>query len=376
MRDLPAPTPSAQQALARMYAQRVPSRPKQIGRMPEQQVDQPWYEKVGRAAFGIVASPFATALDVVPGYEPEDIGSFNIFEQGGKSLQHVAGDAYQLGRSVLTGKDTLSESPSARAYQQAGGGLMGTAAAALPYVDVASVVAPFAKGMTPAGALAIERAAGEAASSRALGAGIANARPLTRPSALAEEMAARAMDIPELLRFVQEVRNAGFSANEFPKEFKAVNDYFNQNAPQYQIELRSPGRWPDARPNIALIDSLFERSAGLQRPTILYRGIKNSNYIPQQKYAQIIKNLKVGDVLEEPGYMSTSIDRDMAEGFSKNGFVFEIEAPAGSKVISPLMNDELLRPYADPERELLLPRNTKLQIVAIDGNTIRARIVG
>jgi hypothetical protein len=121
-----------------------------------------------KGLWGVAASPFATALDVVPGYEPEQVGSFNIFQQGGKSLEHVGGDAYQLGRSVLTGKDTLSESPSARAYQAAGEGITGAFAAAMPYVDVATAVYPFAKAATPAGALAIEQAAGEKVGNRLL----------------------------------------------------------------------------------------------------------------------------------------------------------------------------------------------------------------
>jgi hypothetical protein len=143
-----------------------------------------------KGLWGVAASPFATVLDVVPGYEPEQVGSFNIFQQGGKSLEHVGGDAYQLGRSVLTGKDTLSESPSARAYQAAGEGITGAFAAAMPYVDVATAVYPFAKAATPAGALAIERAAGEAVASRNLAEGIANATPsAARPRGMSADLA-------------------------------------------------------------------------------------------------------------------------------------------------------------------------------------------
>lgn len=107
-------------------------------------------------AKGIVLSPVATAADIAwkpfeaipgaPDFNPEDAGTVNLFVQGGKSLKHVTGDAYQLGRSIITGKDTLSESPTAKAWKAAGGGLPGVLAVAGPYLDVGSVVAPMAMG--------------------------------------------------------------------------------------------------------------------------------------------------------------------------------------------------------------------------------------
>jgi len=109
-----------------------------------------------KGTWGLVASPLATAADIVakpfelipgvPDVNPEAVGSYNLFVEGGKSLKHVAGDVKELGRSIITGKDTLSQSPTAQAYQAAGGGLPGVLAAAGPYLDVGSVVAPMAMG--------------------------------------------------------------------------------------------------------------------------------------------------------------------------------------------------------------------------------------
>lgn len=85
----------------------------------------------------------------------------------------------------------------------------------MPYVNVATAVYPFAKAATPAGALAIERAAGEAASSSALAEGIANARPTVRPqAALAEEMA-RAANNNNYLGTIRKQTNT-LSTDEFP----------------------------------------------------------------------------------------------------------------------------------------------------------------
>lgn len=121
----------------------------------EPKKENPWLSALKNLGGAVISIP-ATGADIVakpfeaiPGFpdvNPEDVGSFNFFVQGGKSLEHVGGDAYQLGRSIITGKDTLSESPSAKAWKAAGGGLPGVLAVAGPYLDVGSVVAPMAMG--------------------------------------------------------------------------------------------------------------------------------------------------------------------------------------------------------------------------------------
>lgn len=121
----------------------------------EPKKENPWLSALKNVGGAVISIP-ATGADIVakpfelipgvPDVNPESVGSFNFFVQGGKSLQHAYGDAKELARSIVTGKDTLSQSPSARAYQAAGGGLTGTLAAAGPYLDLGSVVAPMAMG--------------------------------------------------------------------------------------------------------------------------------------------------------------------------------------------------------------------------------------
>lgn len=331
-------------------------------------------------AAGLAISPLATAADIVgkpfelipgvPDVNPESVGSVNLFVQGGKSLQHVYGDAKELARSIITGKDTLSQSPTAQVYQAAGGGLTGTLAAAGPYLDLGSVVAPMAMGAARGAGLVAPKpvpytplTAADIAESQARSARIV---PDTTPTPMTRD---------DLLSYVRRARTMGTTRAKMPDEFDVASDYFGPNFPQYQNALRE-GMVDDVMAaNIAKARTLFENSYPLDRPTILYRGIKNPNYLPRKQYANFVKNLKVGDVIEEPGFMSTTIDKDMAEGFANGGFVFEIDAPRGTSVVSPLMNDELMRPYADPERELLMAPNTKLEITGIEGNTIRARVV-
>jgi hypothetical protein len=107
-------------------------------------------------SFGFLAPVGRFVKTAVESLDPRFIAS-----EGGRSVQHVVGDATELGRSIITGEDTLSESPTARAYQAAGGGAPGVLAAALPYVNVGTAVLPTTKVLTPAGRAALGADAAE-----------------------------------------------------------------------------------------------------------------------------------------------------------------------------------------------------------------------
>jgi hypothetical protein len=132
-----------------MYRERIPTAPKSIGRQA------PAIFSSGRN-FGFLAPVGRFVKTAVESLDPRFIAS-----EGGRSVQHVVGDATELGRSIITGEDTLSESPTARAYQAAGGGAPGVLAAALPYVNVGTAVLPTTRVLTPAGRAAIGADAAE-----------------------------------------------------------------------------------------------------------------------------------------------------------------------------------------------------------------------
>jgi hypothetical protein len=331
-------------------------------------------------AGGLALSPLATVSDMawkpfelipgLPDFQPESVRSVNLAVSGGNALKHVTGDAYQLGRSIFTGKDTLSESPSAKAYQAAGGGLLGTISAAGPYLELAGTAAPIAgSALRGAGVLAPKPAPFKPITTADL------AKSQARSATIVPDTTPVEMTIDDLLSYVRRARTMGSNPKKMPEELKALADYFGPNFPQYQEALRNGLIDDFIAANVAKAQRFFETSYPLEQPTVLYRGIKDDNFLPRQQYANFIKGLKVGDVIDEPGFMSTTIDYDMAEGFANDGIVLQIEAPRGTRVGSPLMTRDLAPVYADPERELLLPPNTKLQITDINDKLIQAKIV-
>ena len=172
-----------------MYRERIPTAPKSIGRLGP----------VSIGGGGLSLNPMP-ALRSAGGFFKRAVESLDprlLAEQGGRSVQHVTGDIGELARSIVTGEDTLSQSPSARAYQSAGGGVEGVARAVLPYVDVATAIVPTTKVLTPAGRVALGADAAERVASRQLGQAISQAVPSVRSAtADATERLAQSMATP------------------------------------------------------------------------------------------------------------------------------------------------------------------------------------
>lgn len=141
------PVPNPVSDLARVYRQRIPTQtPTRFGPEAVARI-QPNMNR-GAGPFGAVGRLARTAV--------ESLDPRLILSEGGRSVQHAVGDVKELAKSVVTGEDTLSQSPTARTYQAAGGGAQGAFAAAMPYVNLASTAAPF---VAPARAAMLERTA-------------------------------------------------------------------------------------------------------------------------------------------------------------------------------------------------------------------------
>lgn len=133
------------------------------------------------------------------------------------------------------------------------------------------------------------------------------------------------------------------------------------------------------------LDSAFTDATPLSRPIIVYRGITGRN-------VEAYKNLKPGDVVDHPAFVSASSDpQAMAvRSGERNGSVWDITVPVGSKVVSVLNAREdrnITLKGIDPEgakrlkqwdedKEVLLNRDSKFRVTGVDGNHIALEYVG
>lgn len=103
------------------------------------------------------------------------------------------------------------------------------------------------------------------------------------------------------------------------------------------------------------LDAAFDRVDPLDEAGLVYRGCK----------PKFLNKLVPGSVIEDAGYMSTSPSRGVAESFAGRTFgsaVFEIKLPRGMKALD--INEAAGSAYGS-EREVLLPRGTKMVIESI-----------
>lgn len=178
------PRPNPLSDLARMYQERIPTAPKSIGRQAP--------VSVSGGAPGWLRATGNFLKTAVESMDPRVIA-----REGGRSVEHVYGDVKELGKSIVTGEDTLSQSPTARAYQAAGGGAPGVLAAALPYINVGTAVMPTSRVLTPAGRLAMATDTAERVARSQLDRAIAQAAPVARPAtADATERLAQSLAAP------------------------------------------------------------------------------------------------------------------------------------------------------------------------------------
>lgn len=149
-------------------------------------------------------------------------------------------------------------------------------------------------------------------------------------------------------------------------ERNALHNYTNTAYSDMNKTLRK-GSWggnPDAtkyhreamRNNVKELDKAFQKAEPLQQPIIVSRGMSS------QVFGAV--GSKNGKTFSDRGYTSTTAmspsSKAMSNFFGNDDAQLEIEIPAGARVLRP----DGAGAYGDDEKEILLPRNSKFEIVS------------
>jgi ADP-ribosyltransferase exoenzyme len=132
--------------------------------------------------------------------------------------------------------------------------------------------------------------------------------------------------------------------------YRAVKTYIANFYGRMNNSLRS-GKIPK---NTNLIDA-YVATAPKYKGNVLYRGLDRDFF----------NSLKIGEVITDPAFMSTTANLKVALYFSKKrkvGGVLEITGVSNAAAKSPNLS----------EAEYILPRNSSLKIVSITGKTVQA----
>lgn len=150
--------------------------------------------------------------------------------------------------------------------------------------------------------------------------------------------------------------------NKYSDLNRMINNY--QYGGYYEVinkDLRAgrlPGTWEasDFSEEILFLDKVLDDNniQGLPHAFTLYRGVENPG---------VFKGYKVGDVFQDPGFTSTSFEKDIMESFGD--WKLTILAPSGTKGL--YLEEFTLE--GSPTWEWLLPRGTHFKIIQRDDAT-------
>jgi hypothetical protein len=109
----------------------------------------------------------------------------------------------------------------------------------------------------------------------------------------------------------------------------------------------------------------------IKQDIVAYRGIK-----PSGEVANFFKGLKVGDEYSDSAFISTSIDKSVADKFSEGGVNLKILIPKGSKGL-PMQNvgSETSKDVYSNEYEVLLDKGSNFRVVSKENNQITVALV-
>lgn len=212
----------------------------------------------------------------------------------------------------------------------------------------------------------------------------------------------------EKLGIAQE--QSGFNSKQMPEQMESVRRYFSnefQTIQSYLSQLSSNPNFmnkadlgfdirdalqkkglsrndfaDDMRNLVSNMDQAFEVVPPLTKPVVVYRGVNITE--SQDLYAiAFYKNLQPGQIIYDPAFSSTSIDKETASNWAAQGDdkILIIRVPAGTKAINPISSwtdgytEYDTHQFAPNEKELLLPRNTIFKVLSNNGKYIELEVV-
>ena len=181
--------------------------------------------------------------------------------------------------------------------------------------------------------------------------------------------------------------NAGINSANLPNEMNALREYFGHDYDGFQETLRNPNPVPNNvfTEKIKIIDKIFEITTPTTEQFKVFRGVRTGgNYLSGDYLGAFYRSLQPGHLIIEPGYLSTSINKDIAQEWANDfadDYLLIINVPEGSVAVNPITSweqglkefDEHLN--APTEEELLFNRGTVLRIIDNDMGVIHAEIV-
>ena len=152
-------------------------------------------------------------------------------------------------------------------------------------------------------------------------------------------------------------------------QFEAMGDYTSGAYEEINRSLREGRPAKKAAAAIPLIEKAIDSAPTLEEPVTVYRGLRMTAAQADTFLARVKEAQAAGLHIEDPAFVSTSINPAVATGFAAGGsgseapVVFEIAARKGL-----YLGDSV---GGTKEMEYVLQKGTKLRVVGVEGRTVR-----
>lgn len=153
-----------------------------------------------------------------------------------------------------------------------------------------------------------------------------------------------------------------------PDQFEAMGDYTSGAYTEINQSLREGRAATKAAAAIPHIVAAIDSAPTLTEPVTVYRGLRMTADQAGKFLARVSQAKEAGELIEEPAFMSTSINPAVATGFASGGsgsespVVFQISARKGLYLGESVGGTK--------EMELVLQRGSKFRVVGVEGRTV------
>jgi hypothetical protein len=192
------------------------------------------------------------------------------------------------------------------------------------------------------------------------------------------------VDTPDVINTMNQQRDAGYLASE--AQVNSIADYMSGSGMYSTVNtyLREGawGRYTPVREQVQAqqvinhLDEVITQAPKLAKDTLTYRGIWG------QKETAFFTGLKPGDTFTDSAFVSTSLNEQIAKNFARydkanGGVILEIVNPKGTTGVFPIAQRVTVtekQVAVNSENEWLLPRNTKFEVISVDGRRVKVKV--
>jgi hypothetical protein len=157
-------------------------------------------------------------------------------------------------------------------------------------------------------------------------------------------------------------------------QYNNINGYLREGEFYAEAAGLSPSEVMKTEGDIANLTAIIDAAPPLTEDLVTFRGITGEDVVYE------FSNLEVGDQYTEAGFISTSLDKEVANRFTggsnvnEDRMMLQIISPAGTQGLMPESYQRQVAAGTTGEKEWLIQRGTTFDVIAVSDNLITVQV--